>query len=99
MIVFLAVAVSLFLFSFGDRIVTVARLNGELRDVEEQRIAANVRRLELEEELAALHNDEYLMTLARRDLGYILPGEKVMVESKVSPDLLEKQETESVIAD
>lgn len=90
---------SLFFFSFGDKIVTVVRLDRDLRDAENRLIEANVRRLELEEERAQLNNDDYLMTLARRDLGYILPGEKVMVESKVSADLLEKQETEVLIAD
>lgn len=88
------------LLTFGERWFAVIKVSAAIRNAEARLCEVNTERLELEEELALLKDKEYLASLAREKLGYILPGEELWLEAEVNPEVLEKaEESDEIIAD
>ncbi len=99
----LYVAVAAFVIVAAGTMVS-NRLDGEIRVRQDQKQQVRMRQIEVEEinskmkqEIAQQDKDSYIMEMARRYYGYLLPGEIRFVV--VNPESLYDQEPQAQVVD
>lgn len=90
--------VAFFIFiCFAQQIGKIYELNREIAKLEADQVSLTQKSADLEEEISLLHNNEYLMVLARENFSMILPGEKLYLPSTENDTLMEHKEVDGVI--
>ncbi len=82
---------------FGQQLLKIYDLNREINRLEADKTALIEESATLEEEIELLHDDAYLMVLARENFGMILPGEKLYLPSTENEEIMEHKEVDGVI--
>lgn len=66
-------------YGYVDGILRIVQLRGEIRTAQQEVMVLETRNQQLRHELARLQSDEYIEQVARRELGLVMPGERVYV--------------------
>ncbi len=82
---------------FGQQLLKIVGLNQEIAALEADKSRLQEESVALEEEIADLHNNDYLMVLARENFSMILPGEKLYLPSTENETVMEHKEVDGVI--
>lgn len=78
-ITIIAVIALIVAFNFYQNMTKINKIETKIRKIEDQIAAEKAKNNELEENIENSNNNEYIEEIARKKLGLVKPGEKVLI--------------------
>ncbi|SMB89509.1 Cell division protein FtsB [Thermanaeromonas toyohensis ToBE] len=75
------------LYSFLHLGINLYQVEKELNFYRQQKAALLAEQARLQEEIQKLNSDTYIERVAREELGFIKPGEKIILPARPAPDI------------